>query len=219
MFKALSRVVQLRLLLLLLCGCSCWRQIACTSLQQRGVVITYTGAVQQQQQQQQPQGQWQQLEYAVRLPFAFASVPGKGSSFLLQRQGPLSNTSSPQQRRQQQQFLLLLQQQQQQQSIAASTRLLYQIRLQSPEGEEKVFECAENEYILDAAEAAGIELPYSCRGGSCSTCAGKLLKGSIDGSEQSYLEPEQQQQGYVLLCTAYPKSDCTILTHQEDALH
>ncbi|KEP62730.1 UNVERIFIED_CONTAM: ferodoxin FD [Hammondia hammondi] len=99
------------------------------------------------------------------------------------------------------------------------SRLFHRIKLQTPDGETKELECAEDEYILDAAEAAGIELPYSCRGGSCSTCAGKLLKGSVDGSEQVYLDDAQQKKGYVLLCTAYPKEDCTILTHQEDQLH
>ncbi|PHJ23702.1 ferodoxin fd [Cystoisospora suis] len=105
------------------------------------------------------------------------------------------------------------------QEAQSFSRLYHRIDFQSPDGDIKSIECAEDEYILDAAEAAGIELPYSCRGGSCSTCAGKLLKGSVDGSEQVYLEEEQQKKGYVLLCTAYPKEDCTILTHQEDALH
>lgn len=99
------------------------------------------------------------------------------------------------------------------------SRLFYRITLQAPDGETKELECSEDEYILDAAEAAGMELPYSCRGGSCSTCAGKLVKGSVDGSEQVYLDDDQQKKGYVLLCTAYPKEDCTILTHQEDNLH
>ncbi|XP_026191821.1 ferredoxin-like [Cyclospora cayetanensis] len=119
----------------------------------------------------------------------------------------------------QQQPLPLVQRQQQRNAASAATRLLYQIRFQTPEGQEHIVECAEDEYILDAAEAAGIELPYSCRGGSCSTCAGKVLKGSIDASEQSYLDAQQQKEGFALLCTAYPKSDCTILTHQEEALH
>ncbi|KFG39317.1 ferodoxin FD [Toxoplasma gondii p89] len=103
--------------------------------------------------------------------------------------------------------------------LRSHSRLFHRIKLQTPDGETKELECAEDEYILDAAEAAGIELPYSCRGGSCSTCAGKLLVGSVDGSEQVYLDDAQQKKGYVLLCTAYPKEDCTILTHQEDQLH
>ncbi|PFH37030.1 ferodoxin FD [Besnoitia besnoiti] len=104
-------------------------------------------------------------------------------------------------------------------SLRRHSTLFYRVKLQGPDGATKEIECAEDEYILDAAEAAGVELPYSCRGGSCSTCAGKLLKGSVDGSEQVYLDENQQKKGYVLLCTAYPKEDCTVVTHQEDALH
>lgn len=48
--------------------------------------------------------------------------------------------------------------------------------------------------------------------------SGKLLSGSVDASEQCYLDEKQQKDGYVLLCTAYPRSDCRIVTHQEDGL-
>merc|ERR1719253_1707497 len=66
----------------------------------------------------------------------------------------------------------------------------FAVTLQTPDGEEK-FECPDDVYVLDAAEEAGIELPYSCRAGSCSSCTGKVVSGSIDQSDQAFLDEDQ----------------------------
>ncbi|BAZ06567.1 2Fe-2S iron-sulfur cluster-binding protein [Calothrix sp. NIES-3974] len=95
----------------------------------------------------------------------------------------------------------------------------YQVRLiNQKEGLDSVIEVDEDATILDAAEENGIELPFSCHSGSCSSCVGKVVEGEIDDSDQIFLDDEQRSKGFALLCVTYPRSNCTIKTHQEPYL-
>src|SRR5690606_794569 len=66
--------------------------------------------------------------------------------------------------------------------------------------------------VLDAALAAGLILPYSCRTGACSTCRGRVVSGEYDaGAAPAHiLEAEDLARGYTLLCQARPSSDLVI---------
>ncbi|HMQ59783.1 MAG TPA: phenylacetate-CoA oxygenase/reductase subunit PaaK [Flavilitoribacter sp.] len=62
------------------------------------------------------------------------------------------------------------------------------------------------ESILEAALKAGADLPFSCKGGVCSTCRAKLIEGSVDMDVNWALEQDELEDGYILTCQSHPKT-------------
>jgi ferredoxin len=87
----------------------------------------------------------------------------------------------------------------------------FKVTLKTPTGAYEI-ECDSSINILDQAEASGIDIPYACRNGSCSSCAGKLLKGTVDQEDQMFLDDYQIEEGFILTCVTKPTSDCVIKT-------
>jgi ferredoxin len=97
---------------------------------------------------------------------------------------------------------------------------VYLVRLINPALDlDRTISVPDDQYILDIAEEAGIRLSAGCREGTCSSCIAKIVSGEVDQSEQKFLQPSEIAAGYTVTCVAYPVSDCTLETHQEQVLY
>lgn len=65
--------------------------------------------------------------------------------------------------------------------------------------------------ILDAANAKGLDLPFSCKGGVCCTCKAKLLEGEVEMDVNYALEEDEIENGYILTCQAHPRSETILI--------
>jgi ferredoxin len=94
----------------------------------------------------------------------------------------------------------------------------FTVTLVTPEGE-RTLRVANDQHIWDAAASAGIKLPAMCHMGYCLTCAARLeAGGEFDQSDARQYFAEDRAAGFILLCTAKPRSDLRIGTHQQRAM-
>ncbi|MEM9090008.1 MAG: 2Fe-2S iron-sulfur cluster-binding protein [Cyanobacteria bacterium P01_F01_bin.53] len=78
---------------------------------------------------------------------------------------------------------------------------------------------ADDQTVLEAAQAVGLDLPTSCNAGVCTTCAAMITQGTVNQEDGMGVSPELQADGYALLCVAIPTSDLKIETEKEDEVY
>ncbi len=87
------------------------------------------------------------------------------------------------------------------------------------EGNVTTLQVAEDQNILQAALDADVDIPHSCLAGVCTTCAGKIISGTVEQPDAMGVSSELQGDGYVLLCSAYPRSDIKLEAGKEEEIY
>jgi ferredoxin len=87
------------------------------------------------------------------------------------------------------------------------------------QGKTQTIEVAEDRTILETARDAGIDLPFSCSAGVCTTCAAQLSEGQVEQTDGMGLSPDLQAEGYALLCIAYPRSHIKLESNKEEVVY
>ena len=83
------------------------------------------------------------------------------------------------------------------------------------DGKKHQMQMSATDKILDVALAAGLDLPYSCKGGVCCTCRAKVMQGSVVMEKNFTLEKWEAEQGFVLSCQAKPTSKEVVMSFDE----
>jgi ring-1,2-phenylacetyl-CoA epoxidase subunit PaaE len=83
------------------------------------------------------------------------------------------------------------------------------------DGKRRDVPVAEGEAILDAALRAGMDLPFACKGGMCSTCRAKLVEGEAPMELNYSLEPWELEAGFILTCQAHPTSAKVVVDYDQ----
>jgi ferredoxin len=78
---------------------------------------------------------------------------------------------------------------------------------------------SEDQTVLNAALEQGVDLPSSCNAGVCTTCAAVIKEGTVEQPDSMGINAELQAKGYVLLCSAYPRSDLRIEADKEEEVY
>jgi ferredoxin len=98
-------------------------------------------------------------------------------------------------------------------------RKVHSIDLILPDESQARLEVGEDEFILTAGYRAGLDLPSMCLQGWCTTCAGRVVGGGDwDQSASIRYFAQDREAGFILLCTACPRSDLVIRTHQRERM-
>ena len=69
--------------------------------------------------------------------------------------------------------------------------------------------------VLDAAIANGLDLPFACKGGVCSTCRVRIVEGEVQMRTNFALQPWEAQAGYVLACQSLPLTERLVLDYDQ----
>jgi ferredoxin len=97
---------------------------------------------------------------------------------------------------------------------------VYQVKIHNRQANtDHTVQVPDNRYVLMSAENQGVELPFACRNGACTTCAVRILSGEIDQPEAMGLSPKLKSDGYALLCVSYACSNLEVETQDEDEVY
>lgn len=96
----------------------------------------------------------------------------------------------------------------------------YQLNIHNPAtGEHWCLTVEADERVLAQAQAQGVALPFSCAQGVCTTCAVKVIQGTVHQPHAFGISQELKNEGYALLCVSYPRSNLRVEVQAEDEVY